>query len=82
MGGKREYNYETFAPGTRVKVHAALPMEGTDHDWHGHYGTVMRNGMWTLVRVDKRKRDWPGREVLLCNHNLRLAAATMEKPHG
>ena len=71
MGGKRTYNHEIFPPGTLVRVHAFSPMEGTDHQWHDHIGTVIRNGMWTLVRMEKRKRDWPSNDVLICNHNLR-----------
>lgn len=78
MGGKRSYNYKTFSPGTRVKVHAASPMEGTDHEWHGYTGTLIKNGAWTLVQMDKKPRHWPSNEVLLCNHNLRRAIVNKE----
>ena len=77
MGGKRSYNYELFPRDTRVKVHAASPMEGSDHEWHGYVGTIIENGKWVLVRMDKKPRHWPSNEVLLCNHNLRA-----EKPDG
>jgi len=71
MGGKRSYNYELFPRGTRVKVHAPSPMEGSDHEWHGYAGTIIENGEWTRCIMDKRPRNWPSNEVLLCNHNLR-----------
>lgn len=71
MGSKISYNYEVFPPGTRVKVHAASPREGTDHEWHGYTGTLIRHADWTLVKMDKRPRYWPSNEVWLCNHNLR-----------
>lgn len=71
MPGRKVYNYEIFPPGTRVRVHAASPMEGTDHEWHGYTGELIKNGAWTLVRMDDRPRNWPSNDVLLCNHNLR-----------
>lgn len=71
VGSIRTYNHEIFPPGTRVKVHAAQPMEGTDHDWHGMTGTVIKNGMWVLVKMDRKHRNWGSQEVHLCNHNLR-----------
>lgn len=73
MGGRRIYNYHVIPPGTRVRVHAASRGEGTDHEWHGHEGTLIRNGMWVLVKMDKRVRHWPSNEVLICNHNLQPA---------
>lgn len=73
MSGKREYNHETFPVGTRVIVHAATPMEGSDYDWHGYTGTLLANGPWTLVQMDSKPRAWPSKEVYLCNHNLRRA---------
>lgn len=79
MGGKRVYNYETFQPGTRVRVRAASPTEGSDHEWHGYTGTLLHNGHWTLVRMDKKPRHWPSKEVLLCSHNLvAVASASCE----
>lgn len=80
MEAKRVYNFGIFPPGTRVQVHAAMSMEGTDHEWHGYVGTIVRNGMWTLVRMDKRPRGWPSNEVLLCNHNLRIHQQIKEAP--
>lgn len=76
MGGKVDYNYEEFAPGTRVRICAAHPGEGSDHDWHGHTGTIIHNREWTLVRMDRRKRDWPGQDIYICNHNLRRLKST------
>lgn len=74
MGGHVEYNYEVFALGTRVKVHAAQPREGSDYDWHGHTGKVIRSGPgFVVVKMDKRRRDWKSDEVFVCNHNLRKA---------
>ena len=71
MGGRRNYNHEIFPLETRVRVHAFSPMEGTDHEWHGYTGTLIRNGSWVLVRMDKRRQGWPSHDILICNHNLR-----------
>ncbi len=70
MGGKRVYNQEIHPHGTRIRVHAPQPMDGSDHEWHGYAGVVLANRTWTLCRMDKKPRYWPSREVLLNNFNL------------
>ena len=55
--------------GDRVRVHAE-PSEGTDHEWHGHFGTILRCGQWIEVRMDRTKRYWSN-PVMICAHNLR-----------
>jgi hypothetical protein len=70
MGGKRVYNEEFHPPGTRIRVHAPQPMDGSDHDWHGYKGVVLEHKHWTLCRMDKKPRNWPSHDVLLCDFNL------------
>lgn len=79
MGGIRTYNADFFPLGTRVRVDAFSPSEGTDNEWHSHEGAVIGHGKWTMVRMDKGRRHWPGRNVLICNHNLKHANQQSER---
>jgi hypothetical protein len=72
MGGKRTFNSDDLPIGALVKVHAPVPMDGSDHEWHRTKGIVIAQGPWTLVRMVKRRRGWPSNDVLICTHNLRL----------
>ena len=52
---------EIFPAGTRVKVNAFDPRIGSDHEWHGHFGVVMKvhGNQWAETMMEKRKRGWP-----------------------
>ncbi len=57
--------------GDRVRVHAG-PNEGTDYDWHGERGAVVRdheNG-WVEIRFDKKLAHWPSRQTTIVHHNV------------
>jgi hypothetical protein len=70
MGSSVKYNYDHLPVGTRIKVHAAQPKEGSDYDWHGYTGTIIEHGHWTLCRMDKKPRHWPSHDVMLCDFHL------------
>jgi hypothetical protein len=67
---------ELLPVGTRVKVHAAMRREGSDHDWHGRTGTIVNwlgGNSWAEVQMDKPKRDRPN-PVPITAHNLMKAS--------
>jgi hypothetical protein len=58
-------------PGDKVRVNAANPAEGTDHEWHGHRGVVTRiTNLGPEVRMYLHKRNWPDGPVVINWHNL------------
>ena len=62
-----------FLPGNRVRVSAANPAEGTDHEWHGHHGIIKRiTNLGPAVRMFRSKRNWPDGPVIINWHNLEL----------
>jgi hypothetical protein len=63
---------EIFPVGTRVKVRAGYG-EGTDQEWAGHDGTVVKwHGCGSAsIAMDKAKRNWPRGPIIITAHNLR-----------
>jgi len=74
---------ETFPTGSRVVVKAG-PHEGTDHDWNGHAGSVIKwHGCSSAsIKMDKHKRHWPRGPIIITGHNLQLVASPLRPGLG
>lgn len=63
---------DDFPIGSRVIVRAGKD-EGTDHDFNGQSGTIVKFGEALAVEFDKPPR-YGTNPVLICLHNLRPIA--------
>jgi len=59
---------QKFPAGTRVKVQC-VDTAGTDLEFEGTTGTVVRPRSWIEVRLDRKVEHWP-RNAIICPHNL------------
>jgi hypothetical protein len=60
---------DTFVVGTRVVV-CASEAEGTDHEFNGRCGTIVKRGQYVAVDLDRPLKYWPN-PAFICLHNLR-----------
>lgn len=70
---------ELLPPGTRVTVCAGKG-EGTDQEWNGHKGEVVRviGNQWAEIKMEKGRRFWPSKLVILGCSNLAADSVTSE----
>lgn len=74
---------EIFPPDTRVIIVAGKG-EGTDQEWNGYTGTVLKwhGCSWASIKMDKHRRYWPRGPVTIIGHNLQLLPAAGQAPRG
>ena len=58
---------QEFPVGCRVVVQCA-PQDGSDYNFQGRAGVIVRHGQFFEVRFDKRLRDWPNPAMINPGH--------------
>lgn len=61
---------QKFKAGTRVRV-VCVDTAGTDLEFEGRTGAVVRFGMFIAVQLDRRVKHWPN-PAYISPHNLQV----------